>query len=264
MTPNENKLLEALRMAGVKGLSPTGAAKKAKIPVAKIDACLSDLRSKGLLLGPITKGKAKYYFEAAHAPSSAKAQAEIENILLGSGVKLTSRQKLEEELKGFLKPFLRDALSVLKSEGRIVEFKQTNNAIVYAHRDPILERLQVGNEPASKEDSGPQTPSPRRTLTLEDVHPAYEKLKAQQGGISVVKIYDLLAATGVARDDLHHLLREEARRGRVSLHPATTVNFPPEVIEAGIRIEGERDPRVTVVFKEGMFGISACETDLAS
>jgi DNA-binding transcriptional regulator GbsR (MarR family) len=250
MNPNESNLLEALRKAGAKGLSPTAATKEAAISKTEIERAFSDLRSRGLVVGPITKGSGRYYFEPARAPSSAKAQATIEKILRDSGVKLTSRQKLEEELKGFLKSFLLDALSALKSESKIVEFKQTDNKIVYAHREPILELLQVGNEPLPKEESGSPAPSQRKTLTLADVRPAYEKLKTQQGGISVVRIYDLLEATRVARDDLHHVLREEARRGRVSLHPATTVNFPREVIEAGIRIEGERDPMVTVVFKE--------------
>lgn len=56
---------------------------------------------------------------------------------------------------------------------------------------------------------------------------------------------------GAAKEDLHRLLLEEAKSGRVSLHRASTTKFPPEVIEAGIRLEGQPEPLVTIVLKEG-------------
>jgi hypothetical protein len=248
MHPNENDLIESLEEAGAKGLSHAQAVKTSKAAKGEFAAFLADLRSQGLVLGPFKKGLGKFYFAPSNAPSSAKAQARIEEILQLSGAKLTNRQKLEKELGGFLKPFLGDVLSSLKSEGKIVEFKQTNNSIVYAHRKPILELLRLSESPLGRAPASPTSEKP--PLTLADLRPAYEKLKARQGGISVVKIYDLLQETGVAREDLHALLRVAARRGQVSLHPATTVNFPPEVVEAGVKLEGERDPRVTVVFKE--------------
>jgi hypothetical protein len=46
------------------------------------------------------------------------------------------------------------------------------------------------------------------------------------------------------------LLLDEAKSGRLTLHPASTVNFPSEVMEAGIRMEGQPYPFVTVVLKE--------------
>jgi hypothetical protein len=75
-------------------------------------------------------------------------------------------------------------------------------------------------------------------------------LKAEQGGISTVKIYDILKKLGVSKDELHALLLREAQRGRVSLHAASTVNFPREVMEAGIKIEGEQQPYVTFILRE--------------
>ncbi len=86
-------------------------------------------------------------------------------------------------------------------------------------------------------------------MTLEDVRPIYERLKAEQGGISTVKIYDIMTRLGAAKEDLHRLLLDEARSGRISLHPASTVKFLPEVMAAGIRLEGQPDPLVTIVFR---------------
>ena len=57
------------------------------------------------------------------------------------------------------------------------------------------------------------------------------------------------AGEGVGADARRVGLRE-AQRGRVSLHAASTVNFPSEVIEAGIRIEGEQQPYVTFILRE--------------
>ncbi len=86
-------------------------------------------------------------------------------------------------------------------------------------------------------------------MTLDAVRPIYERLKTEQGGIGTVKIYDILTRLDVAKEDLHRLLLEAARSGRVSLHPASTVNFPAEVMAAGIRLEGQPDPLVTVVLR---------------
>jgi hypothetical protein len=61
----------------------------------------------------------------------------------------------------------------------------------------------------------------------------------------------MLNKLGVSREQLHDLLLREAQRGRVTLHAASTVNFPREVMDAGIRIEGERQPYVTFILREG-------------
>jgi hypothetical protein len=241
MTSIESHLSNALAKAGAKGLSRAAILEKTKVPESKLDEFIKGCRSRGLIYGPFKSRKTQYYFDRANAPSRL-TEARIEDILRGSGVKLVSRSALEKQLKKLFKPFLADAVSALKSEGNIIEFKH-GSSFLYSHREPILELLQVDGNTAEKPQTAP--------LTLANIRPAYEKLKAQQGGISVVKIFDLLKATGIPREELHALLRAAARQGRVTLHPATTVNFAPEVVEAGIKLEGERDPRVTVVFKEG-------------
>jgi hypothetical protein len=75
-------------------------------------------------------------------------------------------------------------------------------------------------------------------------------LKTEQGGIGTVKIFDIMTGLGAAKESLHRLLIEEAKSGRVSLHRASTAKFPAEVIEAGIRLEGQPEPLVTIVLKD--------------
>ena len=96
----------------------------------------------------------------------------------------------------------------------------------------------------------PTQPSETASISLDDVRPHYLTLKAEQGGISAVKIYDVMKKLGVSKDELHALLLREAQCGRVSLHAASTVNFPHEVLEAGIKIEGEQQPYVTFILRE--------------
>ncbi len=93
--------------------------------------------------------------------------------------------------------------------------------------------------------AGPAKPG----LTLENLLPAYRRLKAEQGGFSVVKIYDLLQALPGSKEDLHRLLIEETKAGRISIHPTTSVDLPVEVIDAGIRLPGYPEPFITVVVK---------------
>ena len=93
----------------------------------------------------------------------------------------------------------------------------------------------------------PDAPEPR--LTLENLLPAYRRLKAGQGGFSAVKIFDLMKALDGSKEDLHRLLVEEAKAGRVTIHPTTSVELPAEVIDAGIRLPGFSEPFVTVVVK---------------
>src|SRR5262249_2248778 len=121
----------------------------------------------------------------------------------------------------------------------------------YVHRDIVLEQLRLtdalGGAPSH---AAPSQSSQRTVLSLDHVRPAYERLKTEQGGIGAVKIYDLMTRLEASKQDLHQLLIEEAKNGRVSLHRASTAKFPQEVIDAGIQLEGQPEPLVTVVLKE--------------
>jgi hypothetical protein len=84
---------------------------------------------------------------------------------------------------------------------------------------------------------------------LETLLPAYRRLKAEQGGFSAVKIFDLMQVLDGSKEDLHRLLIDEAKAGRVSIHPTTSVELPAELVDAGIRLPGYPEPFVTVIVK---------------
>src|SRR5262249_43366353 len=181
-----------------------------------------------------------------------QAEALIESLLREAGAKLTTRSSVGKRMKGFLKTFLSDALASLKADAKIIELKGGRNTTFYVHREPVLEQLRLGGTPEpqrSRQDG--ITPS-QTALTLDQVRCVYEAVKAEQGSIGAVKIYDIINRLGAAKEDVHRILLHEAKRGRVSLHAASTVKFPSEVIAAGIRLEGQPDPLVTVVLKEGV------------
>jgi hypothetical protein len=246
---SSSRLVEALIAAGTKGL--TMSALKEKIPKfsrEKSASILSTLRSAGAIKGPF-KNRSDYYFASQFAPTRAQAEELIEKHLRDAGPKLTTKTTLRARVKGFWQIFFNDALAGLKSEAKIVELK-SGQSTFYVHRDAVLEQLRLADvfEPRPLEEP-PIRSSHDAAVTLEHVRPIYERLKAEQGGISTVKIYDIMTRLGAAKEDLHRLLLEEAKRGRVSLHPASTVKFPLEVTAAGIRLKGQPDPLVTVVLK---------------
>jgi hypothetical protein len=243
-----SRLVELLAKAGAKG--STRAALTKRVPARlkdEIPSMLRELQAGGAIRGPFKIGHAQYYFDAANGPTREQAEAHIESILLKTRAKLTSRSELIGKLKKFPETLVHDALSGLRSEGRIVELKGGRTIIYYVHREPMLELMRI--DVLAERKSRPAEAAP--SLTLDELRPAYEVLKAQQRGIGTIKIYDLWQRVGGSQADLHRLLLLEAQRGRVSLHPASTVNFPREVLDAGIRLEGEPYPLVTVVLKEG-------------
>jgi hypothetical protein len=256
MEPDDSEIIKVLTRAGAKGLTKTDL-KKSLPPdrAKKIDSLLRQLKASGLIRGPFQIGRPKLYFDAKSAPTREQTEARIVELLRQAWTNLTSRSSLEKKLKSFPKALFNDALSLLKAEGKIVELRGPRRAALYVHREPILEQLRLEGELDAQIQHPSPTPSssppPKPSISLVEVRPIYEALKAQQGGISAVKIYDILRAVGGSKDRLHRLLLDEARRGRVSLHPASTVNFPAEVVDAGIRLEGEPHPFVTVVVKEG-------------
>ncbi len=247
---DNSEIIKALAEAGTKGL--TQAEIKKKIPKSqqkKVLTFIGDLKRNGSLHGPFTIGRRKPYFDRGHAPKREQMETRLEELIRQQGMRLISRSSLEEKVRNFPREFFKDALSSLRSECRIVELKGAAKSVLYLHREPILEQLRLTIEP----DVKPDKPAPlqeKPSISLELLRPVYEALKAQQGGISAVTIYDILNKVSAAKDEVHELLLREARRGRVSLHPASTMNFPREVVEAGIQIEGQPHPFITVVFRE--------------
>lgn len=228
------EIIAALVKAGDKGLSRAalvGKSAKAEPPA------LAELKASGDVRGPIAIGKSLRYFVAAHAPSPERVAARIEAILRDTGTRLVSRVALEKKINAKPEVLFGDAIGLLKSNATVIELVSGHTRF-YVHRDTVLEHVRS------------LEPSVSPTLTVEKVLKAYRTVKAEQGGISAVRIYDLLQAVGGPKGVLHKILREEARAGRASLHPTSTVNFPPEVIDAGIQLEGEPHPFVTVVIRD--------------
>jgi hypothetical protein len=245
-----SKLIEHLAAAGAKGRTKSDLA--SKIPKShrgKSAAILSELRAAGSIKGPFKK-RSEYYFAPQFAPTRAQTEGLIENLLRDAGARLTTKSDLSDRTTGFLQIFFNDALAALKSEAKIVELKRGQSTF-YVHRDTVLEQLRLTDDPGAGALRDSPIQSPRRAdFTLEDLRPIYERLKAEQGGIGTVKIYDIMTRLGAAKEDLHRLLINEAKGGRISLHRASSAKFPSEVIEAGIRLEGHPEPLVTIVLKE--------------
>src|SRR5262249_25667584 len=149
------------------------------------------------------------------APTRAQAQDLIESLLRDAGVKLTTKSELSRRAAGFLQVFFQDALAALKSEARIVELRRSGSTF-YVHRYAILEQLGLEDDRGSaRPEKAGFAQSHPGSLTIEDVRPIYERLKVAQGGIGTVKIYDIMTQLGERRNELHRLLIDEAKRGRV-------------------------------------------------
>jgi hypothetical protein len=253
MAWSQEDIVRVLVKAGTKGLTITALAKAMSVPAAnkQLASVISELKSRGAIRGPFRVGRFSLYFETKSAPTREHLESRIEDLLRRAGTRVMTRSDLDKGMKGVVQSLYKDAISVLKSEGKIVELRNARRSPLYVHRDAIIEQLRVESG-ADRERSIPLTQSPKTaSISLDDLRPYYLSLKAEQGGISAVKIYDMLNKLGVSREKLHELLLREAQRGRVSLHAASTVNFPREVMEAGIKIEGEQQPYVTFILREG-------------
>ncbi len=243
-------VIKAFEKAGSRGLTSTTLAESVGFGKKRVDTALKELRASGSVSGPFRDGRSARYFAAKHAPSLKKVEAQLEAKLLDKGLKLSSLSELEESVKGPLKALFKDALATLKSERKIVEFRGPRRSRLFVHCEPL--RDQIALDEVLDGHNGERGAAPGRAeepISLERLRPIYNALKAEQGGISAVKIFDIWKKFGGAKDRLHKLLLDEAKQGRVTLHPATTVNFGQEVMEAGIKLEGQPHPLVTVVFK---------------
>jgi len=87
-------------------------------------------------------------------------------------------------------------------------------------------------------------------LTFAELATAYRRLKADQGGFTAVKIYDVVKALDAKMDQVHELIAREAKAGRVTLHPSDSVNLTREEMDAALRLPGHAEPFVTVAVSE--------------
>jgi hypothetical protein len=110
-------------------------------------------------------------------------------------------------------------------------------------------------------DSGPavspaaetaREPAGAKPLTLEDLYPAYQRAGEARGSQSLVKISDLMRESGASKKELQKLLLDEAKAGRVTIHPSTSEGaFQDKALQdAAIRLPGKAEPYTNVVFND--------------
>lgn len=218
---------------------------KAKEREAELREKLASLIREGAIWGPLKHKGTQFYFAAGRGPSIETASAVAVRLILQSGTKLLSRPGLEKKVAGMNRRFFPDAVKHAVASRAIVELA-CGTSKYYLHRDVAADYFGFDTM------SPPEPTPPPAPLSFPDLLPAYRRLKAEQGGFSAVKIYDLMKALELPKEDLHRLLVAEAKAGRITLHPTTSVELPAEVIEAGIRLPGFSEPFVTVVVKSDL------------
>ena len=152
-------------------------------------------------------------------------------------------------MTGLNRLFFADGIKHAVARRIIVELA-CGSSKYYLHRDVAAEYFdfKAAASPDERVPLEPLTPVEPK-LAFDDLLPVYRRLKAEQGGFSAVKIFDLMKALGQPKEVLHRLLLDEAKAGRVTIHPTTSVELPAEVIDAGIRLPGYAEPFVTFVVK---------------
>jgi hypothetical protein len=257
MASKLDDLLQAITQANDAGLT-VGAIRarfigksktKAGDREAELREKLASLAREGAIWGPVKHGVAQYYFATGRGPSIETASALVVRLVLRSGAKLMSRPGLEKKVTGMDRRFFPDAIKHAVASRTIIELA-CGTSKYYLHRDVAAEHF--GFEEATSADkiiSPEPTTAPISALAFEDLLPVYRRLKAEQGGFSAVKIFDLMKALNLPKEVLHRLLVEEAKAGRITIHPSTSVALPAEVVDAGIRLPGFAEPFVTVVVK---------------
>jgi|SRR5262252_8605842 len=222
---------------------------KAEGREAELREKLAGLVREGTVWGPLKHGGGQYYFAAGRGPSIETASAVVVRLALQSGAKLLSRAGLEKKVTGMNRRFFADAIKHAVAGRAIVELA-CGKSKYYLHRDVAAERFGFETTPSPDAMPPPAlTRATEPTLAFEDLLPVYRRVKAEQGGFSAVKIFDLMKALKRPKEDLHRLLVEEAKAGRLTIHHTTSVDLPSEVIDAGIRLPGFAEPFVTVVVK---------------
>lgn len=239
-------LLEEIARAGDGGLSLARiaarvlgkSAGKDKAREAELRDWLAARVREGVLRGPFATAKSKLYFAGGRGPSIESVSGVVERLVFLSGVKLSSKPTLEKKIGGLERRFFADAVAHAIARKAILEVV-CGRSKYFLHRDVAVERLGFADEPTAT-----------ASLTLADLLPIYRRLKAEQGGFSAVKIFDLIQASGAPQAEVHGVLVEEAKAGRVTIHRTTAEKVANEVREAGIQLPGFSEPFVTFVIED--------------
>jgi hypothetical protein len=256
MASKLDELFPTIVDAGDSGLSigkiaQKFAKSKAKGHLAELREKLAALVRDGAIRGPLKHGSTQYYFATGRGPSIETASEAIVGLVSRSGIKLLSKAGLEKKVIGMNRRFFADGLKHAIAGQGILELS-CGSSKYYLHREVAADYLGFVTTDGTIAQGGPRPAGlqpARPSLTLEDLLTAYRRLKAEQGGFSAVTIYDLMRALNGLKEDVHRLLIEEAKAGRVTIHPTTSVDLPKEVVQAGIRLPGFPEPFITVVVK---------------
>jgi hypothetical protein len=219
---------------------------------AKLPDTLKSLINAKEIRGPIKFGPSEYYFAAGRGPSAQVTCDVVCDLVLASQTKLLSLAKLKEKVTGLKGCFLIEGVKLAITSSKIIELT-CGTSKYYLHRDVAQGHfgLSKATDLSKAAPADPQPPAKQSSeLTLQAVRPVFQRLRAQQGGLGTIDIYDLLNALGVSKDTLHQFLVKEAKAGHLTIHPTTTVQLEPEVIDAAIRLPGFSEPFVTVALKD--------------
>jgi hypothetical protein len=192
--------------------------------------------------GPLKHGGSETYFAAGRGPSPKTAAENVSRLVGKAGTRLVSAPTLKKKVTGKDALFLADGVKLAVATKAIIQLA-CGRSIYYLHRDVAAPYFSAAID-------SPEPLPPGRGLTMETVRPAMLRLIAEQGGLKIVKIYDLLKSLGVSKDELHQFLVQEAKAGRMTIHPTTSVDLRAEIIEAGIRLPGFSEPFVTVAIED--------------
>jgi hypothetical protein len=216
---------------------------------AELEEKLASLARAGAIWGPLKHGATQYYFAAGRGPSIETASKAVERLVFQSGVKLLSKPGLKKKVTGQNRQFFADGIKHAVASGVIAELT-CGKSKYFLHCDVAAEYFGFEAISANAHHQQERRGPPESKLAYEDLLAVYRRLKAEQGGFSAVKIFDLMKALDQPKEVVHRLLVEEAKAGRITIHHTTSVEVSAEVIDAGIRLPGFAEPFVTVVVKD--------------
>jgi hypothetical protein len=235
-------LLAAITAAGDAGLTPvelrTRSAGRTKAGEPALREELAALGREGLIR-VLNDGTTDHYFAAGRGPSGHTVSAVVVSLVRESGLTLSTAATLAQRLGALDRLFLDEAIAQALRERAIVQ-------LIYGTTQCYLHcEVAAGLLPASRAPSS----APAR-ITLQEILPVYRRLRAEQGGFSGVRIFDLMKAMSLPKELLHPVLLDEAKAGRITIHRSASVELPRQVSDAGIRLPGFPDPFVTFAVKK--------------
>jgi len=195
---------------------------------------LEQLQREGLAVQP---GRQKPVYDKLHAPGVEPAMQSLLTTFERKSKQLFSSAALETLLPARLRPWLKQALQQLQSDGRIQRLRHGRSWLFAAMPEP--------SSPAAGGEE-------RRLGEKAALHGAYEALVAEQGGFPDVSLADLAARLDWAVDRLHQVVHELLREGQVTLRRASTAGVPKAWREAAIELPGEAEPMVKLEWLPGM------------